>query len=498
MSSVGRHADVVVAGGGFAGLSLGMALSRAGLQVRVIEATVGMGKTFRGELLHPPGVRALEAIGLGEAMWSTGAVAVKGFAAFRSPPAEPVRLPYAPEAGPGAGFDHGKLLMAFRRELGEHRAVQVSSPVRAETLMFEAGRVVGVRDADGGEHRAPIVIIADGRHSKLRAQLGVGVTSTLLSYTIAPGWEDPQGLPLPEYGHIFVGGPGPVLAYPYGQGRVRMCIDIPLGVTTGRASLATYVRHHFASLVPARLATGMVAAIERGHFGSSANHAICTEQCAVPGAALLGDAGGCAHPLSAGGMTAALHDVTTLVDCLRVHGLTDEALLVYQRRRYRFVRAREVFAHALYEILRGAGAGPRALREGVFRYWERDARSRQRSMQILSGDDSTVASFVTEYARVVGLSSWQTSRSLLRDRAAFGVARPLAALLWTAGGCMDVARAKLMSTLWLDQQRSLTPAPAAVSTTVPTAVPRRRLSLAVVARKTTLRRMRGWLDPHAP
>ena len=47
----------------------------------------------------------------------------------------------------------------------------------------------------------------------------------------------------------------------------------------------------------------------------------------------------------------------------------DAALDEYQRRRYRFVRAREVLAHAMYEVFRDAGPGALSLRAGMFRYW---------------------------------------------------------------------------------------------------------------------------------
>ena len=69
--------DVVVVGAGFAGLATGAALSKAGLQVTLLEAGNGTNASFRGELLHPGGVRALESIGLGEALWGAGSVRIQ-------------------------------------------------------------------------------------------------------------------------------------------------------------------------------------------------------------------------------------------------------------------------------------------------------------------------------------------------------------------------------------------------------------------------------------
>ncbi len=72
---------------------------------------------------------------------------------------------------------------------------------------------------------------------------------------------------------------------------------------------------------------------------------------------MVGDAGGCAHPLTASGMTNGMNDVLTLADVLGPRGATNDALNEYQRRRYDFVRMREVFTDALYEVFRGSDAG---------------------------------------------------------------------------------------------------------------------------------------------
>jgi hypothetical protein len=142
-----------------------------------------------------------------------------------------------------------------------------------------------------------------------------------------------------------------------------------------------------------------------GELALSANQAITTAVCALPGAALVGDAGGCSHPLTATGMTCALHDIGELLRSLDAEGLTDAALLGYQRRRYRYVRAREFFAQALYNVLRGAGPETRVMRQAVFEYWSRP-RARRASMAILSGEHSDWLPFVSEYSRVVARSGW--------------------------------------------------------------------------------------------
>ncbi|MHB8420955.1 MAG: FAD-dependent oxidoreductase [Myxococcales bacterium] len=445
--------DAVIVGGGFAGLAAAAGLSSAGLRVTVIEPREGPPRGFRGELIHPPGARLLGAFGLEEGLLRAGAEAVLGFAAFASPSQPPVLLPYSGASGSGLGLEHGEMLAAFRAALRDRPGVELAAG-RVDGVLRERGRAVGVHTDGGDEHRADLVVAADGRHSRLRGLLGLAARSTLLSYSIVPAL-DGDLLPQRGFGNVLLGAPGPILAYPFGQGRVRMVIDVPASAAQGREAIAAALRERYLPLLPEPLRGALSRALEAGPLAGAANHAIATESCAVPGAVLVGDAGGCSHPLTATGMTAAVHDVATLADCLRGGGPSDAALLAYEKRRYRFVRARELFSQALYDVFRGADAGSRALREGVFGYWRSSARARRASMDILSGDDSSALSFAAEYCRVVGLSGWQTIATALRQREPLGAARELPALLAAAGGCLGLAVDKVRSTVALERTRRL-------------------------------------------
>jgi squalene monooxygenase len=396
-----NFSDVLVVGGGFAGLTAAAALSRAGATVTVLEAHEGPMPAFRGELLHSHGVRALGDIGLGEAVSSDFGVDVHGFAAFEGADPDAVLLPYANHSVPGFGFDHARLVNHLRREVAQRPRVELVTRARVEDLVYERGRPVGARCSGGLIRRAALIVGADGRHSKVRKLLRIPTGATLLSHMVVVSLEGDL-LPRPGFGHVFVGPPGPALAYPYAQRKVRMCIDVPLAMASGRERIAAYVRDRVAGFVPEPLRAALVTALDRGDFSGAANHAIYTTSCVAPGVALVGDAGGCSHPLTATGMTAALNDVSTLAACLSIPGGPEYALQEYQRRRYRFVRAREVFAHAMYEVFRDAGPGALSLRSGMFRYWRANERARRASMQILAGEDSRVSSFLAEYVRVMG------------------------------------------------------------------------------------------------
>jgi hypothetical protein len=185
---------------------------------------------------------------------------------------------------------------------------------------------------------------------------------------------------------------------------------------------------------------------------ASANHAIYTEFCVAPGAALVGDAAGCSHPLTATGMTIALHDAQTLAESIEKLGLGDDALLAYQKGRNGFVRARETFAHALYEVFRADEPGARVLRSAVFDYWQSD-RSRRASMDILTGEESGMRAFVGEYLRVVGMA---TRSTLPRPRASL---EPMAEMLLAAARSMSFATDRVLARLATERMQSLVPFP---------------------------------------
>lgn len=407
-----RHADVIIAGAGFAGLGAAAAFSAIGAEVTVLEALENPLPAFRGELLHPPALRALERLGLSASLSAAGAVPVRGFSVFSCLDRQAARLVYDSQRGTGAAFEHRALVHDLRARLSDHARVRVVLGSRVEGLRLTRGRVIGLRCAGGVEYSCALVVAADGRHSRLRKLLGIETRTTLISHMALLG-VDGAVLPEPGFGHVFVGAPGPVLAYAYGEQRGRLCVDVPLGAARGGAkALLEYVRRHYAPHVPEPLRGALLAELDAGRLSSCANHAVIAGACAVPGAVLVGDAGGCSHPLTATGMTSALHDVTTLIDCVRAHGLGDDALVTYQRRRFDYVRSRELFAQALYDVFRGSDPASCALRRGLFRYWQNPRRAGA-SVDVLAGEDPRLSALLAEYVRVAGTAGWQTAQDVL-------------------------------------------------------------------------------------
>lgn len=397
---------------------MAVALSKANRQILVLEARTDHKPRFAGELLHPTGTQVLEDLGFLPSLRDMGGVDIDGFAVVKQLGLPVTALPYAEIANArktGFALEHRELVEGMRRYAKKQPGVtlvpnqKVTGVVRSPT-----GRVCGVQTASG-TWPAKLVLGCDGRHSKMRPLLGLAENARLLSFSVAMHLPDSAKLlPKPTFGHIFLGAWGPMLIYPVGGPGghdARGCFDVTRDLVGGPHGAVELLRREYAPHLPKPLRESLLASLAQKAPQIAANEAIRTDHAVVPGAAIVGDAAGCAHPLTAAGMTVCFTDaerlgrllgqVGDLSDAVRV----DAALRVYEIERYRFVRARELLTDALYEVFSGMDPGARALREGIFRYWDHSEQARARSLALLSGADSRPGAFFREYLTVVGNSA---------------------------------------------------------------------------------------------
>ena len=426
-------ADIIIVGAGVTGCAAAVALADGQRRILVLEARQNHKPRFAGELIHPTGAQVLDDLGFLPTLRRHGGMDITGFAVVPSKDEPSLRLPYheIPRNRPtGFAMEHRDLVDGMREVLRQTPGVEVRMGHKVDEILRDgSGRVCGVRS---GEHtlRARLVLGCDGRHSKVRPLLGLSEQARLLSFSVA--FRLPGGAPLlpnPGFGHIVLGAWGPMLLYPIG-GRenahdARGCFDVTSELSGGPRGAAELLRQKYAPHLPARLAQAMLNSLDREPPQIAANEAIRTDRAVLPGAAIVGDAGGCSHPLTAAGMTVGFTDAQRLGRLLAAHGrlqdtaAVDATLQRYEVERYRFVRAREVLADALYEVFRGAEPGTRALRSGIMRYWQNSERARARSMALLSGADSRLSVFLREYLMVIGQSSAAAWSARDERRAAF-------------------------------------------------------------------------------
>jgi 2-polyprenyl-6-methoxyphenol hydroxylase-like FAD-dependent oxidoreductase len=166
-----------IAGGGPAGMMLGLLLARAGVDVLVLEKHADFLRDFRGDTIHPSTLEVMHELGLLEDLLKlphqevpqltaqVGDLSVT-FADFTHLPTRCQFIALMPQ------WD----FLNFLAERGA-RYPTFKLRMRAEVtaLIEDAGRVVGVRatTSDGVlEVHANLVVGADGRHSVIRAGAG--------------------------------------------------------------------------------------------------------------------------------------------------------------------------------------------------------------------------------------------------------------------------------------------------------------------------------------
>ena len=168
-----------IAGGGPAGMMLGLLLARQGVEVIVLEKHGDFLRDFRGDTVHPSTLRLLDELGMADEF-------------LELPHQKVMRLGVTTDDGTYVLADFGRLpgkfpFLAFVPQWDfldfladrarRYPNFQLRMDAEVVGLLSEAGQVTGVRyrTPGDGEHqiRARLTVAADGRNSVLRADAGL-------------------------------------------------------------------------------------------------------------------------------------------------------------------------------------------------------------------------------------------------------------------------------------------------------------------------------------
>jgi 2-polyprenyl-6-methoxyphenol hydroxylase-like FAD-dependent oxidoreductase len=167
--------DLIVVGGGPAGVMAGLLFARAGCTVRILEKHADFFRDFRGDTVHPSTMEILDQLGMLERFLKRPHNKVQSAELRLAGRAWTIGdLSHLDTPAPFiAMMPQWEFLDFLREEAKAFPGFQLDMEAPVEAFVEEQGEVVGVRVAGGGELRAPLTIAADGRASIVRNILPV-------------------------------------------------------------------------------------------------------------------------------------------------------------------------------------------------------------------------------------------------------------------------------------------------------------------------------------
>lgn len=327
---------ILIAGGGIGGLTAGIALRRAGFEVRVFERAPEIGAVGAGLTIQSNAILALRQIGLDRDVIASGQVLAA--ASVRTPDGRVISQADLADVGRAVGAPAVAIHRATLQRLLLDALGADSVETGRDVQRYEArADGVSVTFQDGGREDGALLIGADGIRSAVRAQMLGDGEPLYAGYTCWRGVTRDGGPPLPVIQETTeTWGRGRRFGIvPIERGRVYWfaTLNAPPDSRDEPGRVRAAVEHLFAAWHPPVLDV-LAATPEEAILHNDILHRLPAPRWVDGRVALLGDA---AHPMTPNlgqGACQAIEDAVILANCLAPNA-TDpiQALQTYQDRR---------------------------------------------------------------------------------------------------------------------------------------------------------------------
>jgi 2-octaprenyl-6-methoxyphenol hydroxylase len=317
-----RTSDVLIVGGGFAGLALALALRQ------------GLGPSFRISVLDPAfgrhpadarasaisaGVRRLfETIGVWDAV-DAQAQPILDMVITDSKvdsATRPVLLSFAGDVEPGEPFAHmieNAPLVGALTEKAKDSGIVLSATTAVQFATSKRPKArMGVELVDGTEHWAELVVAADGAHSRLRESAGIQRTSwtypqAAIVTTVAHerdhgGRAEEHFLPAGPFAILPLKGRRSSIVWTEDAEEAERIVSLPDQDFHSELELRFGLHLGEIEVIGPRRAFPLELAIARSFVANRL--------------ALVGDAAHVIHPIAGQGLNLGLRDVAALAECI--------------------------------------------------------------------------------------------------------------------------------------------------------------------------------------
>ena len=330
--------EVLVIGGGVAGLAAAAALLQHGARVTVLEQATGFEDVGAGVQISPNGARVLAALGQGAALAQAALRSTSVVLRDGRGGSEVLRLPL-PQDGPGFHLIHRADLVSLLEAACAGFVVRFGAKVTQTHL---DGPRPSVTLAGGARLSADLLLGADGLHSVLRPALNPAQTNAPF-FTGQVAWRAliPCAADARAEAQVFMGPGRHLVSYPLRGGRLRNLVAIEERAAWAQegwthADDPAHLRTAFAGFggpVP-----GWLAQVTQPWLWGLFRHDVAA-QWHRGHAAILGDAAHPTLPFMAQGANLALEDAFVLArELVRAQDIPTALAAYQQARRARVIR----------------------------------------------------------------------------------------------------------------------------------------------------------------